>query len=223
VAVPEWGGARSSVTIVRSVFLLIGAVAFWLGWVGMHEYCGWQKGCERQAGSDVFYFVLQLYVLGSDALQQGGPFPWQLEAARLLAPLFLLLTVVETGRSLMATEVRQLRSRIARRHAVVCGDTPFAQALAKQLFVTGQQVVVVRAAAFGPLELRHRRMLGVSGDARSAAVLRAAGIRRARYVYVCGDDDEFNHAVAVAAGTELQLRRTSPWIYVQVNRQQTCT
>ncbi|MFG2043281.1 RyR domain-containing protein [Dactylosporangium sp. NPDC048998] len=215
MAVPEWGSSRTS-TIVRGVFAVIGLAAFGLGWVGMYKH---EHG---EHPLDVFYFVLQLYVLGSDALQVGGPFPWQLEVARLLAPLFTLLAVVETGRLLLANEVRRFRSRTARRHAVVCGDTPFAKALARQLFNTGHHVVQVRAEAFGPLELRHRRMLGVCGDARSANVLRAAGLRRARYLYVCGDDDQVNHAVAVAAGTELQLRRTSPWIYVRVNRQQTC-
>ncbi|MER7004363.1 RyR domain-containing protein [Dactylosporangium sp. NPDC000555] len=216
MAVPEWGGSRTSVSIVRGVFAVIGLAAFGLGWAGMYEYR------EGKHPLDVLYFVLQLYVLGSDALQDGGPFPWPLEVARLLAPLFTLLTVVETGRLLLANEVRRFRSRTARRHAVVCGDTAFAKALARQLFNTGHRVVQVRTRPFGPLELRHRRMLGVWGDARSANVLRAAGLRRARYLYVCGDDDQVNHAIAVAAGTELQLRRTSPWIYVQVNRQQTC-
>jgi voltage-gated potassium channel Kch len=218
VAVPEWGGSRTSVTIVRAVFVVIGIIAFVLGIIGMQDF----RAPEGEHPLDVTYFVLQLYVLGSDPLQDGGPFPWQLEVARILAPIITLAAVVETGRLLLATEVRRLRSRTARRHAVVCGDTPFARALARQLFNNGQHVVQVRAAPFGPLELRHRRMLGVFGDARSANVLRAAGLRRARHLYVCGENDEINHAIAVAAGTELQLRDTSPWIYVQVHRQSTC-
>ncbi|WP_433206694.1 RyR domain-containing protein [Dactylosporangium sp. CS-047395] len=203
-------------TIIRGVFLVIGAVAFVLGWIGMYDLK------HGRHPSDVFYWTLQLYVLGSDPLQEGGPYPWPLEVARILAPLFTLAAVVETGRLLLANEVRRFRSRTARGHAVVCGDTPFARALARQLFNNGQHVVQVRATPFGPLELRHRRMLGVSGDARSANVLRAAGLRRAKHLYVCGDTDELNHAIAVAAGTELQMRDTSPWIYVQVHRQQTC-
>jgi hypothetical protein len=213
----EPGGSRSGWTIVRTSFGVIGAVAFVLGLVGirrLHYSDSWW---------DTFYYTLQLYVLGSDPLQNPQPdISPALQAARFMAPMFTIGAVVETTRVLFAGELRKFRSRTARRHAVVCGDTPFAQALADQLFATGHSVVVVRAAPIGPLELRHRRLLGVAGDARSAEVLRAAGLRRARYLYICGDDDQVNHHVSVTAGTELQLLHSSPRIYVQLNRQQTC-
>ncbi|WP_432991321.1 RyR domain-containing protein [Dactylosporangium sp. CA-233914] len=214
---PELSGARPGVTILRTTFVVVGVLALVLGLIGM------RKLPPERDWFDTWYYTLQLFVLGSDPLQEPtAALSWQLQCARFLAPLFTLATVVETGRVLLAGEVRKLRSRTARRHAVVCGDTPFAEALAQQLFAAGRRVVVVRAAPFGPLELRHRRLLGVFGDARSPEVLRAAGLRRARYLYVCSDDDQFNHAVSVTAGTALQLRRTSPWIYVRLNRQQTC-
>lgn len=221
VAGPNRGGSRERVTIVWSVFVAVGITAFVLGWHGMTQYLA-RVDQPAYSGWDVLYFVLQLYVLGAEPLENLGGKPVALELARFMAPLFTLLTVVETGRILLAGEVRRLRARMARRHAVVCGDTAFAKALAEQLFATGRRVVVVRSQPFGSLELRHRRMLGVPGDPRSPAVLRGAGIRRARHLYVCGDDDQVNHAVAVAASTELQHRRLPPWIYVQLNRQQTC-
>lgn len=218
VPAPDHSGSTSNATILRTAFVVVGITALALGVIGMHDFIRPDNNWP-----DTWYYTFQLYVLGADPLQNPhGPLPWPLQWARFLAPLFTLATVVETGRVLLAGELRRLRSRTARRHAVVCGDTPFARALAEQLFATGHRVVVVRTTPIGPFELRHRRMLGVAGDARSPAVLRAAGIRRARYLYVCGDDDQFNHAVSVTAGTELQLRRTSPWIYVQLNRQQTC-
>ncbi|MEU7867651.1 RyR domain-containing protein [Dactylosporangium sp. NPDC049140] len=199
------------------MFGFVGVAGLVLGLAGMRNFL------PALDGSDRWYYTIQLFVLGSDPLQPPHePLPWQLQAARFLAPLFTLAAVAETGRVLLAGEMRRLRSRTARRHAVVCGDTPFAEALAAQLFATGERVVVVRRAPIRAFELRHRRMLGVSGDARSPEVLRAAGLRRARYLYICGDDDEFNHAVSVTAGTELQMLRTSPWIFVQLNRQQTC-
>jgi hypothetical protein len=213
----EPGGSRSGETILRTSIGVIGIAAFVLGLVGLR-----QGPDAAHSWGDTVYNTLQLYVLGSDPLQDYPAVPVPLQAARFLAPLFIVALGVETGRLLLAGELRKFRSRTARRHAVVCGDTPFAQALADQLFATGHRVVVVRAAPFGPLELRHRRLLGVAGDARTAAVLRAAGLRRARYLYICGDDDQVNHRVSVTAGTELQLRRSSPRIYVQLNRQQTC-
>ncbi|MFI5910770.1 RyR domain-containing protein [Dactylosporangium sp. NPDC051541] len=203
------------------MFGIAGIVALILGLIGMRKFLAAERA-ERD-WFDTFYYTFQLYVLGSDPLQDPqAPLPWELQYARFLAPLFTLATLVDTIRLLLAGELRKLRSRTARRHAVVCGDTPFAKALAEQLFATGERVVVVRSAPIRAFELRHRRFLGVSGDPRSSEVLRAAGLRRARYLYICGDDDQFNHAVSVTAGTELQLRRSSPWIYVQLNRQQTC-
>ncbi|GAA3451932.1 NAD-binding protein [Dactylosporangium matsuzakiense] len=218
MAGPERGGGRAGASMLLAVFGIVGVVALILGLIGMRKFLD-----PGRDWFDTWYYTLQLFVLGSDPLQDpSGPLPPELQYARFLAPLFTVGTVVETGRLLLAGELRKLRSRTARRHAVVCGDTPFAKALAEQLFAGGERVVVVRSTPIRAFELRHRRLLGVSGDARSPEVLRSAGLRRARYLYICGDDDQFNHAVSVAAGTDLQLLRSPPWIYVQLNRQQTC-
>lgn len=203
------------------MFAAVGVAAVVLGWVGMSELLA-----RRTPGGynrwDVPYYVMQLFVLGSDPLQNGGPYPWQLELARFLAPLFTLLTVVETGRVLLAEEVNRLRSRTARRHVVVCGNTPFARELARQLLVAGHRVVAVRSEPLRVDATDTDRLLCVPGDATVPAVLRDAGVRRARYVYVCGADDEVNHAVAIAVRDTLVDLDEPPWIYVQLNRQQEC-
>jgi hypothetical protein len=209
------------VTLLRFLFVLIGGAALWLGDLGVTRYLDAQKpqGYDRL---DVPYFTLQLFVLGAEPLQNGGPFPWQLEVARFLAPLFTLAAVVETARVLLAGEIRRIRARLARGHAIVCGDTQFARALIDQLVSGRQRVIRVRDEPFGEIEAHHDRVLTVVGDPRSAATLRGAGLGRARYVYICGDDDQVNHAVSVAASGLPAEHRRLPWIYVQINRPSTC-
>jgi voltage-gated potassium channel Kch len=218
--VPEPRG-RSNVTLLRFLFVLIGAAALGLGDLGVTRYLDVHKpqGYDR---FDVPYFTLQLFVLGSEPLQNGGPFPWQLEVARFLAPLFTLAAVVETARVLLAGEIRRIRARLSRGHTIVCGDTPFARALIDQLLAGGQRVIRVQDEPFGEIEAHHDRVITVVGDPRSAATLRGAGLGRARYVYICGDDDQVNHAVSVAASGLPARHRRLPWIYVQINRPSTC-
>jgi voltage-gated potassium channel Kch len=218
---PVSEGTRQNVTALRLVFATIGVVAFYLGWVGLTAFVRKQVGAGYDR-LDVPYYDAQLFVLGAEPLQNGGPYPWQLEVARFLAPLFTLLTVVETARVLLATELRRFRARRARGHVLICGDTPFAKTLANQLFAEGRRIVVVRSVPFGQLELRHRRMLGVAGDPTSMAVLRGAGLHRARTVYVCTEDDERNHAISIAASRLLQDLARPAWVYVQVHDQEMC-
>jgi voltage-gated potassium channel Kch len=218
---PVSEGNRQNVTVLRLIFAAIGVVAFYLGWVGLAAFVRKHSGAGYDR-LDVPYYDAQLFVLGAEPLQNGGPYPWQLEVARFLAPLFTLLTVVETARVLLATELRRFRARWARGHVLICGDTPFAKTLANQLFAEGKRIVVVRSVPFGQLELRHRRMLGVAGDPASMAVLRGAGLHRARTVYVCTEDDELNHAISIAASRLLQDLTRPAWVYVQVHDQEMC-
>jgi hypothetical protein len=199
------GMGRVGVTFIRSVFVAVGVAAVLLGLGGMHELL-WQRSPDYDRW-DLPYYVLQLFVLSSEPLQDGGPFPWRLEAARFLAPLFTLLTVVETGRVLLDEELRRLRSRSARGHAVVVGNTAFARALADRLTGAGQRVVVVGTKP---------------ADTTTPAVLRGAGLRQARYVYVCGGHDETNHAATIAVRDAIAGLERPPWVYVQLNQAREC-
>src|SRR3569833_2561197 len=133
-------GEWRNVTLIRTAFGAVGTAAIVLGLIGMREYVA-RTSPQDYDPWDIPYYVLQLFVLGSNPLESGGPFPWQLELARFLAPLFTLLTVVETGRDQQAEEKHRLRSRTARRHVVVCGDTLLARELARPSAAAGHKVV----------------------------------------------------------------------------------
>ncbi|MFG2064512.1 RyR domain-containing protein [Micromonospora sp. NPDC048871] len=218
---PASGFVRPSAWWLRVVFGVIGAVALTLGWIGFERL----GRCRPEAihdSYDVLYYALQLFVLSAEPFENPGPYPWQLQVARFVAPLFTLLAVAEAARLLLAAEIRRWRARRATGHVLVCGDSQFAQMLADRLFADGERVVVVRSEPFGPLEYRQPRYLGVIGDPSSPEVLRGAGLPRAHTIYACTHDDDLNHAIANAASRLIQDRRNPPRVYVQVHDPEVC-
>ncbi|RIV41534.1 RyR domain-containing protein [Micromonospora radicis] len=218
---PLPGSTRPFVWWLRVLFGVVGVVALILGCIGF-DRLGQLRDDAIHDRYDVLYYALQLFVLSAEPFEDPGPFPWQLQVARFVAPLVTLLAVAEASRLLLAAEIRRLRARRATGHALVCGDSQFAHMLADQLFADGERVVVVRSEPFGPLEYRQRRYLGVIGDPTSVAVLRGAGLPRAHTIYACTDDDDLNHAIANAASRLIQDRRQPPRVYVQVHDPEMC-
>ncbi|MEU2614252.1 RyR domain-containing protein [Micromonospora sp. NPDC007271] len=218
---PVAGFSRPAARWLRVVFGVIGLVSLVLGYLGFERLHQDQPDAIHDL-YDVLYYDIQLFVLGAEPFQEPGPYPWQLQVARFTAPLFTLLAVFEASRLLLAAEIRRLRARRARGHALVCGDSQFAHMLADRLFADGERVVVVRSEPFGPLEYRRRRYLGVIGDPTSAEVLRGAGLPRARTIYACTGNDDRNHAIANTASRLIQDRRQPPRVYVQVHDPEMC-
>ncbi|RUL95205.1 RyR domain-containing protein [Verrucosispora sp. FIM060022] len=218
---PSSGFGRPSAWWLRVVFGIIGVVALVLGGIGFDRLRTESPDAIHDS-YDVLYYTLQLFVLSAEPFENPGPYPWQLQVARFVAPLFTLLAVAEAARLLLAAEIRRLRARRASGHALVCGDSQFAHMLADRLYADGERVVVVRSEAFGPLEYRRRRYLGVIGDPTSVEVLRGAGLPRAHTIYACTHDDDLNHAIANAASRLIQDRRNPPRVYVQVHDPEMC-
>ncbi len=135
----------------------------------------------------------------------------------LLAGLGLLLLVAtEVARSVLAGELRQLlgqarRSRMIDRlsgHEIVCGWGRMGRAVAEELERGGRPFVLVERA---PEKVRRLQELGanvVAGDATSEAVLRAAGIARARGLVACLNDDAHN------VYTVLTARALNPALFI---------
>ncbi|WP_239377042.1 NAD-binding protein [Frankia sp. Cj5] len=164
--------------------------------------------------TDIIYFDAQLFLLGAEPLQDGGPFPLPLEVARFLAPLATAYGVAVSVWDLFTDRRRRWTARRAREHAVVIGDDPFAMTLIRHLRAEGVQVVVISADADpdGAEGLAAVASLVVMGDPWDQAVLRAAGVPRADTVYACLPDSAANAAAvaAVAALAEQQTERDEP-------------
>lgn len=206
---------RHAATALRLTFVIVGVIALILGYIGLDQYLT-ATGQSRDV-LHLFYSDLQLFVLGSDPLEDATDLPLALQIARFAAPAVTLFAVTEAARLLLATELRRLRARRARGHAVVCGDSSAARTLAARLHALDQRVVVVRSRPIGTLELRRRSLLGVAGDATDADVLRGAGVARATVIYACTDDSATNVAIATAAGRVLGEAGGRATVYAQIH------
>ncbi|MBF8187200.1 NAD-binding protein [Nonomuraea sp. K274] len=183
-------------------FGALAVTALVLGYAGLDTYLAART---ELTSLDLVYYALQLFVMDSEPLGEGGPLPWTLEFARFAAPAVTVYALAEAVRLLLSSELRKVRARETRRHAIVCGTGPLGQTLTQRLREAGRKVVVVGGTPHTPPHARD--VFHVTGDARDAVVLRAAGVLRADVVYACEDDATANIAIAA---TVHNLRRSRP-------------
>lgn len=207
----------TALPLLRVLFFSLALVSLVCGYIGLATYIA-RVGGYSDHPLDLLYFDLQLFALSSPPLGEGGPYPITLDIARFGAPAVTVYALVEAGRLLFATELLRLRTRNARGHVVVCGDTLVAGTLIRRLRAAGERVVVVPsdAVATEPGPLR-----GDGRDTRDPDVLRAAGVGRARALYACTDDSAANTAIALAAARPRQGRRPLT-VYAQVADPEVC-
>ena len=135
----------------------------------------------------------------------------------LLAGLGLILLVAtEVARVVLAGELRQIlgqarRSRMIDRlegHEIVCGWGRMGQAVADELRRGARPFVVVERNPEKVRRLQEQDLSVVAGDATSEAVLRGAGIARARGLVACLNDDAHN------VYTVLTARALNPALFI---------
>lgn len=200
--------------VLRAFFVALALASLVCGYFGLDQYLA-RQGAQATL-LDVFYYDLQLFVLGSSALEDGGRLPPLLEFARFSAPAVTIYAFVEAGRLVFATELRRLRTRWARNHVIVCGDGMVADTLTRRLRASGHRVVTVSARQVESRpDARH-----VTGAARDPDVLRAAGIGRATALYACTEDSAANTAIALSAARH--GRRSPIRVYAQVSDPELC-
>lgn len=177
--------------------LALGALI--LGYIGLHQFLA-SRPKYGTGVLDLVYWDLQLFVLDSAPLQTGGELPVALQIARFAAPAATLSALYATARAVLYGRLTLVRARYARRHTIVCGTGPALVLLAKRLVAEGRQVVMIEPEA--PADIAASglppQVLRIGGDPRDPAVLRAAGVRKAREVMALTSDSAFNGEVAVA-------------------------
>jgi voltage-gated potassium channel Kch len=190
------GGLEAAAGLVAVAALIVAAVGMWLAA---------PTTTPPMSVWDGAYRILQLFVLDGAATDGLTPLNTPLEIARFLAPLAAFLAVVVTVlralRGVVGDPLRRRRIAAYRGHAIVCGNSDAAIALARNLRESGRAVVIVGSA---PVEAPGGgRIPATPGDPREPATLRAAGIAGARQLYASAPGSAANAAVALAAG---QLR-----------------
>lgn len=178
-----------------------------LGARGFHLHRGGASGAIDLV--DLVFKSCQLFVLqvGVDP-----PMPWQLNVARILAPLVAAYTALQALAELFAGQMRSLRLRFLRGHVVVCGLGRKGLSLARGFLDLGYRVVVIERDAENDL-VRQCRDLGAMvliGDATEPWLLRKAGVRRAGHLFALCGDDGVNAEIAVQSALLIQGRPGPP-------------
>jgi len=177
--------------------LALAAAALALGAAGFSRYYALQG--EARSGWHILYVTLQLFTLESGPVP--GPVPWELNAARFLAPIVPAWAVVRTLLLLFGARLRLLRVRRLRDHTVVCGLGRKGRELVRDFHALGERVVVLERDG-GCENLALCRSLGVPailGNAADLRSLQAAAAERARHLIAVTGDDGTNVAIAVLA------------------------
>ncbi len=186
----------------------MGAAAIVLGYWGFGKHFA-DRG-ETRSFLDLTYLVLQLFTIESGAVP--AP-PWQLEAARFLAPIVPAWALVKALAAIFGEQLLALRLRFLRGHVVICGLGRKGLQLAKDFRAQGLRVV---ALELDPSNSRIGacKVAGVFvliGDAADRGTLRKARPCRAKYVIGVAGDDLTNIAIA-SLTCELARNKASPFV-----------
>ncbi len=196
-------------------------LALALGIIGFREYFIAQ-GRSRSLW-DVFYLTLQLFVLESGAIP--GPMGWELEVARLLAPLISAWAAVQALAAIFRDQFSAFQARFLRNHAVICGLGRQGTLLARNYHAAGYRVLAIERDDGNDsiAALREEGVIVLQGDGKEARILKKARLRRAHcLIAVCGDDG-VNSEVALQAAATLRGRMGDrPTILVHIVDPELC-
>lgn len=174
-------------------------VAFGLGVIGFARYQ------PDEPWPDLVYHSLQLFVLGSDPIDDNGPpYNLALEIARFLAPATTIYGIFRLARAIMRDRLHRRAVARLKGHLVVTGDGPSSLVLAENLHRTD---IVVLVGNDHTQAARRQGIPVVQGDPRQPITLEAAGLRGASQLFACGPDTATNTAVVLAAGSVAGRKR----------------
>ena len=188
---------------------LTAIVAFVLGTIGFADFLA-QTGTEA-SNSDVLYLSLQLFTLESGGAALGDV-PWQLRAARILAPASTATALAAALIAVYRYEIDELRLRRQKGHIVVAGLGRRGLSLATQLRARGYRVVGIESDPDHTVTtaLRRHRIPLVEGDARDIETLHRARASRASHVIALTGADDTNADIALGAGSMASPERKRP-------------
>jgi hypothetical protein len=167
--------------------------------LGLWGFALYQRGSGQPTSFlTAFYLTMQLFTLESGALF--GHVPWQLEIARLAAPLVAAYAVMRVAAAVFATRLREWRVRRWSAHTIVVGIDDCSRQLCLDLTARGHRVLAVAAGSAEAERLRDTGVPVLTGDPLEPQLLRKCRIDRADHLVVhTGDDGTTAQIVALAA------------------------
>lgn len=167
-------------TLVIGVFVLLTLIL---------AIIGFKKCLPQLSFLDYFYLTIQLFVLEFALVP--APIPWQLELARLLAPIISAYAAIITFATIFREQFQLLRIRFFHQHAVICGLGRKGLLLSIALREQGYGVVAIENNPENEhLGIcRDHDILVLLGNATNQDMLHKAQVNRAQYlIAVCGED-----------------------------------
>lgn len=185
--------------LLGAAFVVVAVLGFW----GFTQY---QMAAHHvQPVAQRIYLTLQLFALESGDIT--GRLTWQLEVARVFAPILALYAVIQSLAIVFHEQVERWQLRRLHDHVVViAGSGVRGTQLSGELLDRGRKVVaIVDNPGGGPAEaLKEKGGLVLAGDARHLETLLKAGIERAgNLVVLCDDDRTTGEVVATVRNAAL--------------------
>ena len=166
-----------------------GVIAVLLGSWGLYDI--------GKSPTDSFYGSLQMFTLNGE--NQAGN--WQLEVARLLAPVVFGSAGITAFAALFRDRWQQMRATRMTDHVVICGLGYVGGVFMRNIREAGDPVVVIESDSANPgIELCRRSGVPVIvGDAQLRRTLENAGVSRAAQVIAVCDWDAVNTEIVANA------------------------
>ena len=171
-------------------WLLIGllwVIVIALGCVGFSKH--FTNIGEIRSFWEVLYASLQLIVLESGLITISGSL--ELEAARFLAPLLAVYTVIQAVASIFREQIQLLRMRSFKNHIIICGLGRKGSLLCQAFRKRGEKVVAIEQDNCNDFleQCRQQGAIVLVGNATDSVILHQTRVDRAKYVIsVCGND-----------------------------------
>jgi len=173
----------------------LGILSLVLGTIGFLHGKG--ADGQPQGGLDALYNSMRLFHMHFE--QAPYPLPWELQIARFLAPLVLVVTLFKGFIFIARSHRHDLIHRSKRGHVVICGLGQKGLQLARQCRSKGEWVIVIEKNP-------HNELLTICddegifywiGDATEPAVLAHARVVHAKEIIIVTPEDETNLRIAM--------------------------
>jgi len=182
------------------VLLVVGSViSLVLGYSGFSQLPS--VGGSPTTTWDRIYLTLQLFIVQSGYVAM--PMPWQLEVARILAPLVAAYAAVGALMLVFYEHYRTFWARLTyRNHVVVCGLGAIGSLLTQRMQESGKRIIVIEPETKNEniARAKDQGTVVIIGDPTNPVVLRKARIWLAETVIAVCETDGLNSDIAYQVG-----------------------
>jgi hypothetical protein len=178
---------------------------------------GVDRAFPRDSPSDVAFRTVQLFF--AEVGPPDGGTPWQLDVARFLAPLALVVAALLAFLALAQRQALTMAARLlGRGRLAILGLGPVASVVARSAPRRPFSVLVLCQAGLpAPLDrFRHRWWPVVAGDLDDVAFLQSLRLERSGHIVIATGDDSLNLRALAACRRVVGNAESAPRCHVEI-------